>query len=496
MKSSLLVSAGLLCFSKLSVLGSISAEAPENKNIIYQDDKKLNVIFIMVDDMGWPDLGCYGSDLHETPNIDRLAKESMKFTNAYSAAAICTPTRAALMTGKHPARLNMTIWLEYSGEPKPGVHEKLVSPATVSNLPLEEYTIAEALKAEGYYTAHIGKWHLGNAIYYPEAQGFDINIGGTMWGMPYTFWYPFSGWRAIDNEFRYVPGLEDPGRDNENLYLTDRLTDEAIRIIKAKKDEPFFVHLSYYSPHVPLEGKPGYVDYFGDKSNPELYHNNPVYAAMIASIDENVGRILEEVEKAGIYDRTVLFFYSDNGGLATPRVNVNNNYPLRSGKGSLYEGGIRVPLIVKWPGVTSPGSSSDVPVNTMDFYPTILEMANAQGDAGHNKNIDGISIVPVLNNPSYTPERNTLFWHYPHYYQNITTPVSAMRKGNWKMLHYFEDDRLELYNLEKDLGEKNNLAQQYPEKVSELYNILQTWRKDINAQFPTYNSLYKPELWH
>ncbi len=486
----------MLCFSKIPALGSLNAELPDNKNIIYQDDKKPNVIFIMVDDMGWPDLACYGSDLHETPNIDRFARESMKFTNAYAAAAICTPTRAALMTGKHPARLNMTIWHEYSGTPVPDERRKLVDPVTVSNLPLEEYTIAEALKAEGYYTAHIGKWHLGNAIYYPEAQGFDINIGGTMWGMPYTYWHPFSGWRAIDNEYRYVPGLEDPGADNENLYLTDGLTDEAIKIIKAKKDEPFFMHLSYYSPHVPMEGKPGYVEYFRDKSKPELYHNNPVYAAMIASIDENVGRILEEVEKAGISDKTVIFFYSDNGGLASPRVNVNNNYPLRSGKGSLYEGGIRVPLIVKWPGVTIPGSSSDVPVNTMDFYPTILEMADTEGNTEHNMNIDGISIVPLLSNHLYVQELKPLFWHYPHYYPNATTPVSAMRKGNWKLLHYFEDDRLELYNLEKDLGEENNLAQQYPEKISELYKILKTWRNDINARFPVYNSLYKPELWH
>ncbi len=496
MNYSALISAGILFIAKMPVFGSANhALKNESDRAESEDSFKMNIIFIMVDDMGWTDLGCYGSDLHETPNIDRFSTESMKFTNAYSAAAICTPTRAALLTGKHPARLDMTIWHEYSGEPKPDVREKLVGPTTVSNLPLEEFTIAEALKEAGYYTAHVGKWHLGNAIHYPEAQGFDINIGGTMWGMPYTYWHPYSGWRAIDGEYRYVPGLEDPGADNTDDYLTDRLTDEALKIIEAKKDEPFFIHLSYYSPHVPLEGKPEYVEYFIKKARPDMYHRNPVYAAMIASLDENVGRILEKVEQAGISDRTVIFFYSDNGGLASSRVNVNNNFPLRSGKGSLYEGGIRVPLVVRWPGITVPGSSSDTPVNTMDFYPTMLEMANIPGNEEHNRYIDGISLVPVLNNPYSTPGRESLFWHYPHYYPGTTTPVSALRKGKWKLLHYFEDNHIELFNLEMDIGEKNNLVEKYPEKAADLYNELQIWRKDINAKLPSFNPLYKPESW-
>ena len=450
----------------------------------------------MVDDMGWTDLECYGSDLHETPNINRLAEEGMRFTNAYSAAAISTPTRAALMTGKHPARLNMTIWYEYSGEPRPAIHERLAGPFTESNLPLDEYTIAEALRDKGYYTAHVGKWHLGNAVHYPEAHGFNINIGGTMWGMPFTYWYPFSGWRAIDNEFRYVPGLENPSREDEGSYLTDRLTDEAIKIIEARKDEPLFMHLSYYSPHVPVEGKPGFTKYFEEKIRDGMIHRNAEYAAMIASIDENVGRIMDVLQKEGIEDNTIVFFYSDNGGLDSPRVNVSNNYPLRSGKGSLYEGGIRVPLIVKWPARISPHSLNSLPVTTMDFYPTILEMTNTAGDEVHNKNIDGVSLVPVLTGHAKSLERDAIFWHYPHYYPNATTPVSAMRSGDWKILHYFEDDSIELYNLADDQGETDDLSGQLPEVRNRLYNMLQTWRREINAQFPSFNPGYKPELWH
>ncbi len=450
----------------------------------------------MVDDMGWNDLECYGSDLHETPNINRLAEEGMRFTNAYSAAAISTPTRAALMTGKHPARLNMTIWHEYSGEPRPAIHERLAGPFTESNLPLDEYTIAEALRDKGYYTAHVGKWHLGNAVHYPEAHGFNINIGGTMWGMPFTYWYPFSGWRAIDNEFRYVPGLENPSREDEGSYLTDRLTDEAIKIIEARKDEPLFMHLSYYSPHVPVEGKPGFTKYFEEKIRDGMIHRNAEYAAMIASIDENVGRIMDVLQKEGIEDNTIVFFYSDNGGLDSPRVNVSNNYPLRSGKGSLYEGGIRVPLIVKWPARISPHSLNSLPVTTMDFYPTILEMTNTAGDEVHNKNIDGVSLLPVLTGHAKSLERDAIFWHYPHYYPNATTPVSAMRSGDWKILHYFEDDSIELYNLADDQGETDDLSGQLPEVRNRLYNMLQTWRREINAQFPSFNPGYKPELWH
>lgn len=466
----------------------------------HAEEKKTNVVLIVADDLGWTGLGGYGSDLHETPNIDGFAKRSVKFTNAYSAAAICSPTRASIMTGKYPARLNMTTWHENSGPPKPNDENKLLAPTTIGNLPLEEVTIAEVFKESGYYTAHIGKWHLGEARYYPEAQGFDLNIGGTMWGMPQTYWYPYRGWRSSDQELRYVPGLEMINSNNERVgeakkkYLTDHLTDKALEVIDAKKDVPFFLQLAYYTPHVPIEGKPELTEYFGQKVELNMHHKNPEYAAMIATLDENVGRILKKLEEVGVEDRTVVIFYSDNGGYIGERVNVEENYPLRSGKGSLYEGGIRVPLIIRWPGVTEPGGISEAPVTSNDFYPTLLEITGLKGDEEYNKNIDGISLVPVLRNPSANLNRQSLFWHFPHYYRT-TPPVSAIRKGEWKLLHYFEDNHLELYNLEEDLGEMNNLVDQYSDKAQNLYQELKKWREQMDAKLPSLNPQYKPQDW-
>lgn len=456
-------------------------------------NKKFNVIFILADDLGWTDLGLYGSDLHETPNLDRFASESLRFTSAYTAASISSPVRASLMTGKHPARLNMTTWHEDSGPPEPNSKHKLLPPETTGNLPLDQFSLGEVFKKAGYFTAHVGKWHLGNAVHYPEAQGFDINIGGTMWGMPYTYWYPFSGWRAVDNEYRYVPDLVVMDSDNEGTYLTDRLTDKALEVIESKKDEPFYLQMNFHTPHVPLDGKPEFVSYYKEKAEPNMYHKNPDYAAMIASMDENVGRILRKVEEAGISEQTVIIFYSDNGGLAKTRTNAEQNYPLRSGKGSLYEGGTRVPLMIKWPGITKPGAVCDVPVTSSDFYPTFLDLLGFKGDEKHNKNLDGISIAPVLKDPSGTLERKTLYWHHPHYYPGRKGPVSAMRKGKWKLLHYYEDNRLELYNLEEDIGEQNNLIDTYPEKTQCLYQVLKIWRKQVNAKLPRQNPDFIPE---
>jgi len=494
LKNSFLFSAGVACLANIQTFSAVNEVRTSGINHQEMKDNKLNFIFIMADDLGWTDLSCYGSDLHETPNIDRLAKESMKFTNAYSAAPLSSPTRAALMTGKHPARLNMTTWYENSGVHQPNDRQILISPTTIADLPLNEYSIAKAFKQEGYFTAHVGKWHLGDAVHFPEAHGFDINIGSTIWGAPLSYWYPFKGQRTA-NEYRFIAGLEDLLGRSENSYLTDRLTDEALKIIKAKRNEPFFLNMCYYSPHTPLEGKPKYVEHFKSKIKPDMFHRNPIYAAMIASLDENVGRILAEVEKAGISDRTVIVFYSDNGGALA--ANKENNHPLKSGKGTLYEGGIRVPLIIKWPGTTKPGSISNVPVTTMDFYPTLLEIANIKGNEDHNSNIDGISIAPVLQDPTKVLDRGALFWHFPHYYFRPagTAPQSAVRQGNWKLIHFYEDDRLELYNLDEDISEKNDLIKDYPEIANDLYTILQTWRKEINAHFPTFNPGYKPESW-
>jgi arylsulfatase A-like enzyme len=463
------------------------------------DVDKFNVVFILADDLGWSDLGGYGSDLHETPNLDGLAKQGMKFTNAYAAAPICTPSRASIMTGKFPARLHMTTWHENSGTPSPNKKDKLVPPVTVGNLPLEETTIAEVFQQAGYFTAHVGKWHLGDAAHYPQTHGFEVNIGGTMWGAPDTYWAPFRG-QKYQNQYRYIPDLVDgAAKDNskETGYLTDVLTDKAVAIIKEKSNAPFFINLWYHTVHTPIEGKPKLVEYFKKKVKPSMKDQNYEYAAMVASLDENIGRVLKAIEDTGIAQNTIVVFFSDNGGRVGPYKDwetVANNSPLRSGKGSLYEGGIREPLIIKWPGVTQAGSISDSPVISNDFFRTFMEIPALKNSQLDQDQHDGVSLMPVLKNPKSLLEREVLFWHSPHYY-TTTSPVSAIRKGHWKLIHYFEDDHVELYDLNKDLGEKNNLADAYPEKANSLLEELKSWRKDVDAQSPSFNPLYVPEDW-
>jgi len=439
-----------------------------------------NFVFILADDLGWADLKCYGSDLHETPNIDELARQGMRFTDAYAAAPVCSPTRASIMTGKYPARLHMTIWYESSANPP--LNRKLIPPITQGNMSHEHVTIAEVLKDAGYFTAHVGKWHLGDAAHYPQTQGFDVNIGGTFWGAPTTFFYPYGGpsrWR----EYRYVPHLE---FGTEGEYLTDRLSDEALRIMDKVKEKPFFLNLWYHTVHTPIEGKPELVEYYRKKIKPGINHQNYEYAAMVHSLDENVGRILNKIDELGISDNTIVVFFSDNGGYINKFKNkaVTSNYPLRSGKGSLYEGGIRDPLIIRWPGVTKAGSVCSEPVSSIDFYPTFLDMTSLAGDPKHNADMDGLSLVPLLKNPAVELNREALYWHYPHYYPT-TAPVSAIRQGDWKLLEHFEDNHIELYNLSNDIGEQNDLANTMPEKAKELRMCLDAWRKAVDAQMPT-----------
>jgi len=453
-----------------------------------------NFVFILVDDLGWADVGCYGSDLHETPNIDRLARQGMRFTDAYAAAPVCTPTRASIMTGKHPARLHMTTWYENSANPP--LNRRLIPPVTQSDMPLEQVTIAEVLKKAGYFTAHIGKWHLGDAAHYPETQGFNVNIGGTFWGAPTTFFFPYSGSGRFGKEFRYVPHLEF-GAEGE--YLTDRLTDEAIRVLDKVKDKPFFLNLWHHTVHTPIEGKPELVEHYKKKVKPDMHHQNYEYAAMVHSLDENVGRILARLSELGIADRTIVIFSSDNGGFINEdrTKSVTSNYPLRSGKGSLYEGGIRVPLIVQWPGVTKAAGVCTQPVSSIDFYPTILDITALGGDPQHNADMDGLSLVSLLKDPTARLKRKALYWHYPHYYPT-TSPVSSIRQDDWKLIEYFEDEPcptdespsrrdVELYNLKTDIGEQNNLAETMPQKADELRQSLRAWRKTVDAQMPTPN---------
>lgn len=446
-----------------------------------------NIVLILVDDLGWADLGCYGADLHETPNIDRLAQQGMRFTQAYAASPVCTPTRASIMTGKHPARLHMTIWREASKRPVP--NRPLRPPLTRADLPLEETTLAEVFHQAGYFTAHIGKWHLGGPNHYPEVHGFEVNVGGTLWGAPATFYFPYRGDHRFGGEFRYVPGLP-PGKPGD--YLTDKLTDAALTMIEAARGRPFFLNLWYHTVHTPIEGKSGDAERFEKRIHDGLRHRNAHYAAMVSSLDENVGRLLARLDELGLANETVVFLLSDNGGFINESDGqvVTDNHPLRSGKGSLYEGGIRIPFIARWPGRIPPRTASDELVITSDVYPTLLSLAGLPTPMEEARSVDGRDVSPVLHDPSQSLERETLFFHYPHYYPT-TSPVSAMRHGSWKLLEYFEGERIELYNLAEDLGEAHNLAGVQPRKAAELRNLLQEWRDAVKAQLPVPNPDYE-----
>ncbi|MBX7206670.1 MAG: sulfatase [Verrucomicrobiaceae bacterium] len=440
-----------------------------------------NILFVLADDMGWSDLGCYGADLHETPRIDAFAKESVRFTNAY-AMSVCSPTRSTIMTGKHAARLHFTIWAEGAeqGGPK---NRRLRDAESIWNLPLTETTIAKRLHDAGYLTALVGKWHLGDWQHYPEAHGFDINIGGTNWGAPQTFWWPYSGSGRFGDEYRYIPHLEF-GKPGE--YLTDRLTDEAMKVIDQASDKPFFLYLAHHSVHTPIEAKEDDVKHFDAKLRPEMHHQHGVYAAMMKNLDDNVGRILDHLKQRGLDKNTLVIFASDNGGYigndkASGRdMPVTSNAPLRSGKGSLYEGGIRVPLLIRWPGVTQSGTC-DEPVILTDMFNTLLHAAGLPTEPN-----DGLDLSPLLQSPSSKLKREALFFHYPHYYAT-TTPVSAVRAGDWKLLEFFEDNHLELYNLLEDLSEQHDLAATMPDKAKELRDKLHVWRESVGAALPTPN---------
>ena len=454
-------------------------------------DRPPNIVFILADDLGASDLACYGADLHETPHLDQLAREGVRFTQAY-AMSVCTPTRSSIVTGKHAARLHMTTWRESAISS--GDRTKPLLPApSIGDLPHSELTMAEVLKQAGYLTMHVGKWHLGYAGHSPETMGFDINIGGTHWGAPTTYFHPFSGQSKGGGDFRYVPGL---GLGKPGEYLTDRLTDETIKLIDQAGERPFFLNLWHHSPHTPIEGKPEQVEHYRRKIKPGLHHQNAEYAAMVQSLDESVGRVMAHLKKRGLAGRTLVIFASDNGGYTNPfRGKIPaDNWPLRSGKGSLYEGGIRAPLIVRMPGITPKGGVCEQMITCADFFPTILELCGdtvAQYALGAGK-IDGLSFASLLKNPKATLPRNELFFHYPHYYFN-TTPVSAVRAGDWKLLEYFEDDHVELYNLRDDPGESRDLAREQPGRATQLRSRLHDWWKESAAQLPTKNPDYSPD---
>ena len=427
-----------------------------------------NIVLFFIDDLGWRDVGFMGSDFFETPHIDRLALESMRFSSAYSAAPNCAPSRACLMSGQYTPRHGVyTV-----GDPARGNHQyrKLIPAKNKTVLDDKFVTIADTLSQSGYRCASVGKWHLGKT---PLSQGFQVNIAGNPTGSPRGGY--FSPYRN--------PQLTD-GKQGE--YLTDRLTEEACEFIKSNTKTPFFLYLTHYAVHTPLQAKQADVEYFQSKPAGKL-HQHATYAAMIKSMDESIGRVLETLKALQLEQNTIIIFTSDNGGYGP----ATNMQPLRGSKGMLYEGGIRVPLLIKWPGVTQANSTSKEPVINVDLYPTLLELTGISQPEEYE--LDGTSLVPLLKDPQSQLKTRSLFWHFPAYLQKYkgmqqrfrTTPVSVIRQGDWKLLEFFEDGHWELYNTRLDISESMNLADSHPEKAKELATALHDWQKQVRAAIPS-----------
>ena len=506
-----------------------------------EETTKPNIVFFLVDDLGWSDIGCFGSSFYETPNVDALAQEGVRFTNAYAACHVCSPTRASILTGKYPATINLTDWLRGRRETP---YQKLSNAKIYQHLPYSETTIAEVLKDVGYNTAIIGKWHLGQDPSDPMAHGFDMHI---------------PDWATNPGRMGYLEphlfkGLED---SEEGDYLTDRLTDKALEYIEANRENPFFLYMSHFAVHDPIQGRKDLVEKYkmklskqppqegpdfileGNPDNPtnptreemdkllalpeyantyKTYPNDLVkikqkqdnveFAAMVESVDESLGRIIAKLEELGIDDNTIVIFFSDNGGMSgangTPTRELTteqldmaystSNLPLRGAKGWLYEGGIREPLIVKWPGVGKKGIECHEPVTSVDFYPTLLEMIGEAGRVTQDK--EGKSIVPLVQGKEM--KRGAIYWHFPHYSNHgMQGPGGAIREGDYKLLDYFENGTVQLFNLKADIGEQNDLSKIEVEKTKELKTKLDQWRKDVGAQMMKPNPDYDPstDLW-
>ncbi len=441
----------------------------------HADRQRPNFVFFLVDDLGLGDVGCFGSQFHETPNIDQLAADGMKFTQAYSACTVCSPSRAAILLGQYPGRTNLTDWIAGHGRKNP----KLLIPDWNMRMGLEETTLAEALTEGGYRSQFVGKWHLMPIgaddfdQHYPENHGFEINVGGREWGQPKgpgKFFSPFG-----------MPGLDD-GEPGD--FLTTRLTDEAVKFIENSKDDPFFLYFSYYTVHGPIMAPKELVAKYEKKAKEmkasETERMHPAFAAMMELLDDSVGRVRSKLEELGLADNTVVIFTADNGGTSEKA-----SAGLRGAKALSYEGGTRVATMVHWPGVTKPGSECATPVIGTDFYPTLLEMARL--DPRPEQHADGQSLVPLLRGEDGW-DRDALFWHYPHYHR--TPPYGAIRKGDLKLIEFFEDGKLELYDLAADPAETTNLAAAQPEKAKELLIRLQEWRTSVDAQMPSPNPDY------
>jgi len=453
-----------------------------------------NFVFFLVDDLGWADVGINGSRFYETPNIDALARSGMNFTQGYAACPVCSPTRASILTGRHPVRVDITDWIP-GRKTRPGSNPRFQHVDDLDQLPLEEVTLAEVLREKGYATFFAGKWHLGGEGFLPTDQGFDINIGGHHRGSPPGGYY--APWRN--------PYLK---AKSEDEYLTERLTEESIAFLEDRSgDQPFLLYLSYYNVHTPIQPYRKRVEHYEEKAaelppapapiqerfgQSQPRQDNPAYASMVAAVDDSVGAILDRLEALGLEDETTVFFFSDNGGLCTKsNPGPTSNLPLRSGKGWLYEGGVREPTLIRSPGVTQAGTVSGEPVVSMDFFPTILDLAGL--DPRPDLHRDGVSLVPILEGEASLAYDRKLYWHYPHYHGSSWTPGASIRDGDWKLIEFCEFGEVELYHLGQDPGEQVDLAAEHPEKVAALKTELRAWQTNLQASMPQPNPDYDPE---
>ncbi len=440
-----------------------------------EETRRPNIVFILADDLGYTDLACYGSKYYETPNIDRLAAAGMRFTDGYTCGPNCQPTRAALMSGQYAPRTGVYTVGDidrFNWQSRP-----LRPVDNVTSLPLNKITIADTLKQAGYATGMFGKWHLGkDAKHHPSQRGFD---------------------EAIESSGKHFDFKTDPPTEYpKGEYLADFLTDHAVDFINRHRDQPFFLYLPHYAVHAPHDAKKDLIEKFHDKP-PVGGHNSPVYAAMIASVDESVGRVVATLDKLGLSENTLVIFSSDNGGVGgyeragLTKGGITDNAPLKGGKGMLYEGGVRVPYIFRWKGKIAPGQTNTAQINSVDLYPTLVELAGAKRPQHYA--LDGVSYAPLLLGTKQRLSRDAIFWHFPGYLgagpgQWRTTPAGSVRAGDWKLIEFFEDNKLELYNLKDDMGEEHNLATKNADKTKELHNTLLAWREKVGAKMPTPNT--------
>jgi len=460
----------LRALTLLIVAGALAPAAPPN------------VVVFLVDDLGWKDLGCQGSPVFETPHADRLAADGVRMTNAYAACPVCSPTRAALMTGRTPARVGLTGHITAILRHRYPERGRIVPPDDRMFLALEETTVAEALGEAGYVSASMGKWHLGSDAYWPTRQGFDVNVAGHTHGSPTTYWFPY-----LDPAKEWNPRIDnlDGGRPGE--YLTDRLTDEALAFIEENQRKPFFLYLTHYAVHTPLEAPAALTAKYRRKPAVAASGVDPVYAAMVEKTDDSLGRVLAKLDELGLADNTLVVFTSDNGGL----MSATDNRPLRAGKGFLYEGGIRVPLIFKWPGRLEAGTESSIAAISHDLYPTILEAAGAQGP--RDRPLDGESLLGWLEGKTAPPDKRELYWYYPHYSPQAQQPGAALLQGRWKLIEHYDPPAAELYDLEADPGETRDLADAQPARRDAMLERLHARIAESGAIPHRPNPAYQPQ---